>query len=325
MDQQGATASEPGEDSDAAASSAAAGATQPTTATAAAGARQAAGAAGESTPITRSQAEKVIGRALELADQDLRQHGSDPPLTVADVTDIARQLGLDPALVVRALREVRTTSTREAPATRTQRVIGPPRVTRTAVVSADATLVRTSAVEWMTQDEGMVRTGTRGDTDRWVRDKRILVSLRRGLHADRGSGALRDLKGVSITLTPDAEGSVVAIEADTTSVQATGLGIAAGGAVLSVLLGAGAAAIVPDSAVLGSDAAQFAAGFVPAIVATAGTAVVVTRTWVRAVRDGIEQALDGIAMTSVEPRLHPPESREGSWRQTAARWLGGGG
>lgn len=274
--------------------------------------------------LSRTQAEHVIRRALELEDLVQDDGGADPALTLADVTEIARQLGVQPRLVQRALTDVRMDQAADHGPTGLQRIIGQPHVAAATVVPADPDRVRRSAARWMAEDEGMVRTGRRGDTDRWVRDKRLLVNLRRGLQVDRGTGTLRDLRGIGVTVTPDAQGAVVVIEADTRSVQATGAGLAVGGSVLSALLGVGAAAVVPDSAAISSDAAQFAVTFIPAIAATAGTTLAVTRTWIRKVREGVEQALDGITMTTVEPRLPQPPPESGGWRETAMRWLGGG-
>lgn len=274
--------------------------------------------------LTRDEAEQVIRRALEL--QDTQQTGRDPGLSLADVADIAHQLGVDPSLVRRARSEVQVARQGDEAPYPAQRLLGPGHVAAARLVPGDSQPVRTAAAAWMTNDEGMTRVGRRGHTERWVRDKRLLVQLRRGLQADRGSGVLRDLDAVSVTITPDPEGAIVAVDADTSRVRTAGGVITAMGTVISAGIGAGVAAMVPDSGPLAGDAVQFGAAFIPSMAVGLGTTVAVTRTWTTKVRRAVEQALDGIAMTTTSPQLPaPPIRSDTGLRGTVLRWLGGGG
>lgn len=273
--------------------------------------------------LSKGEAEQIIRRALELQDAQA-QPGVEPGLSLADVQDIAAQLGVDTALVRRASSEVRVARQQDSGPRGGARLLGPDRVTSARLVPADPGLVRSATARWMTHDEGMTRAGTRGDTDRWARDKRLLVRLRRGLQADRSSGVLRDLHGVQVAVSPDVEGAIVSIEADTGKIRNAGIGIAATGAAISAGLGFGAAAVMPDTALMGMDVLQFASVVVPSLAVTVGTTLAVTRSWTQKVRQGIEQALDGITMTTVSPDLPElPLARPDGWQQTVWRWLGG--
>ncbi|HUG86420.1 MAG TPA: hypothetical protein VMM13_17775, partial [Euzebya sp.] len=206
-----------------------------------------------------------------------------------------------------------------------ERVLGPARVVAACLVPGQPDPVRTAARGWMTTDEGMTCVGTRGQTDRWVRDKRLLVQLRRGLQADRGSGVLRDLDAVSVTITPDPEGAIVTVDADTSRVRTAGGVTAATGTVISTGIGVAVAALI-DSGPPGADAMQFGAAFLPSMAITFGTTLAVTRIWTAKVRRAVEQALDGITMTSTTPQLPvPPTPADDGWRSTVVRWLGGQG
>lgn len=271
--------------------------------------------------LSRPQAERVIHRALHL--QDTRRSGPDDTMTLAQVEEVAAQVGVAPHLVRQALTEVRLATVTEYQPSRTERLLGPRRVAGAAVVDADPQQVRAASRQWMVHDEGMKRTGSRDDVDRWVKDKRLLVEIRRGLQATRGNGVLRDLTVVHVDVQPDEAGSIVCVDADTTAVQRAASGTAVAGVLGGIGVGLAAAAAIPDTAVISADIAQFAVGFAGSVAVGLGSAVVVARSWIGRVREGVDQALDGIAMTTRDPELPSPPSTATGWRRTALRWLGG--
>jgi hypothetical protein len=272
--------------------------------------------------FARTEVEQVIHRALELQDRSQGTSRAEVPLSLDDLIDIGGQLGIAPTVLQQALRDVRLAQLREPTPAGLQRLLGQPAVRGARLVTADPARVHAATAAWLAEDEGLVRTGTRGDAEQWVRDKRLLVNLRRGLQVDRGTGALRDLHEIAVRVLPEEGGAVVHVEADTTRIRTTGTAIAVGGALLSTLIGVGAAAVAPEVGPIG-EVGQFALGFVPAATATMATTAMVTRRWMAEVREGLDRALDGIAMTTHEPRSAAPASRPEGWRRTAARWLGG--
>ncbi len=279
------------------------------------------GARSSDVHLTRDQAERVIRRALQL--QQAEQIGPRGGMSLADVQEVAAQVGVEPDLVRRALKDVRLASAAEYEPSRTERLLGPARVAGAVVIDSDPVTARTATTAWMTNDEGMKRTGSRHNVDRWVKDKRLLVEVRRGLQATRGNGALRDLKSVSVDVRADDDGSIVYVDADTSTVQRAVAITAVSGVLGGIALGLGAAGVAPDTAVISSDVAQFAVGFLGSAAAGVGTAALVARTWIAKVREGVDVALDGISMTTMHPELPPPPPSTVGWRRTALRWLGG--
>lgn len=284
-------------------------------------------AADQGVALSRAQAERVISRALELAEPGAAP--DEPVLTLAQVQDIAAQVGVDREVVRRALADVRLAELSEHRTRRAEALLGPDAVTGARHVPASPDAVRVAVARWMADDEGMARVGVRGEAERWTKDGRLLVSLQRSLGSQRGGGVLRDLRAVTVTVAEegaDADATPVVLEADTTTIRQAGAAVAVGGAVLSAALGALTAGVLPDTASIGPDALQAAAAAVPALIATAVTAVAVTRTWTGRVREAVEQALDGIAMSTAGgdhlPALPAPDD---GWRGSLLRWLGGSG
>lgn len=279
------------------------------------------GARSSDVHLTRDQAERVIQRALQL--QQAEQIGPRGGMSLADIQDVAAQVGVEPDLVRRALKDVRLASAAEYEPSHTERLLGPSHVAGAVMIDSDPETARMATASWMTHDEGMKRTGSRDNVDRWVKDKRLLVEIRRGLQATRGNGALRDLKAVSVDVRPEEDGSIVYVDADTTKIQHAAGWIAASWAVAGLAMGAASAGFHSDAAAISSDVVQFVIPFVGSAVAGVGTAVVVARTWITKVKEGVDQALDGITMTTTHPELPPPPPTATGWRRTALRWLGG--
>lgn len=289
--------------------------------------RQAARRASQESPqdrlrLNRDQAEAVLRRALEL--QDARPGVADDRLSLADVQDVARQVGVDPSLVRRAMTDVRLATMAEHEPSRTERLLGPRRIASAVVVPGDPTATRVATIQWMVHEEGMKLTGSRVGAHRFVKDKRMLVELQRGLRATKSEGVLRDIQAVTVELSPDVDGTIVSVNADTSNITRTTTAIAAGSAVAGTIAGVAFAAAIPDGGVIGSDVGQFVVTFAGWAALGLGTATAVGRTWASKVRNGVEQALDGIAMTTSDPSsVHPIPHQTTGWRRTAVRWLGG--
>ncbi len=273
--------------------------------------------------LSRGQVERVIARALELQDQADVAPQVDR-LTLRQVQDVAGQVGIDPELLRRALAEVRLAGAPDPEPSRTERVLGPERIRGATLLPVAPGAARRAVAGWMVDDEGMRLAGTSGDTDRFIKDKRVMVELRRGLGVDRADGVLRDLRGVAVTAEPDPEGTVVRLEADTSGIRTAVAGIAAGGGLASLGLGIAAAAVIPDGAsVLAGDAAQLLATAAVGLATTAGTAAAVRRAWVARVRMAVDAALQGIDLAAQHPDGLPARDPLPGWRGQVQRWLGG--
>ncbi|WP_370327060.1 hypothetical protein [Euzebya sp.] len=271
--------------------------------------------------LSGAEVEQVIARAIELQQRAERQPSDG--LTLADVQDIAAQIGVDPAVVRRAVTDVRLTGAVAHEPSATERLLGPRHVGGAVLVPGDVVGVRAATRRWMGDDEHMRCTGTRGATDRWQKDQRLMTELRRGLSSGRGSGVLRDLREVAVTVAEDPEGTIVTLDADTAPIRTTAAGVLVTTAVSAVGAGAVAAGLTPDTAFLSSDVLQFAAAFAGTAAVGFGTAALTVRTWTRKVRTAVDHALDGITMSATQPELPRPPKPSGGWRRTVADWLGG--
>lgn len=270
--------------------------------------------------LDRDHAQRVIARALEL--QDLRD-GRIDGLDIADVMDVARQLGIDPSLVRRAALDVRLAAVAEHEPSRTERVLGPTRMAAASALDADLAAVQVAVARWMVDDEGMRAAGARGSRERWVKDKRILTEVRRGLQPGRASGVLRGLDQVVVTVEPVQDRTMLALEADTGPIRRTTIGISAAATATGAVAGTVAAAVLGDTGPLSGDLAQFAV--TAGAWAGGGLAIAqaVRRSWTEKARRAIAEAIDGITMTASSDQAVPRQTA-GGWRAVAHRLLGGG-
>lgn len=274
---------------------------------------------GDPVRLDRAHAERVIARALEL--QDARQ-GRPDGLTLAEVADVAGQLGVAPDLVRRAALDVRLAGAVEHEPSMAERLLGPARIVGATSVPVDIEAARQAVDRWMTTDEGMRMRGASADRQRWGKDARFVTEIKRGLGSPRASGVLRGLDEVDVTVEAIEDETVVTLEADTRKIQKAGVGIAAGSTLAGAAFGIAAATIIPDAAGGFSDLGQFGLTFGAWTVGGAATAVTVCRSWSSKVRRGVADALDGINMTTTWDGPEVVEERPG-WRSTVLRWLDG--
>ncbi len=283
--------------------------------------RQASPSSGGRGQLTRAQAERVIARALQLQEDAAPRSGEG--LTLDDIQDIGAQIGLDPKLIRRAVTDVRLATAADSEPSLTERLLGPRRVLGVTAVSQDPVAVRHGVHAWMTHDEGMRAVGARGPSERWVKDKRLIVGLQRGLQVSRASGVLRDIRAVTLTVDGEPDGTVVEVEADTRNIRATTTAIAVSGLAAGVAIGLANAGIIPDTAAISSDLGQFVVSFGGTAAVALGTAAAVGRRWTTRVREAVDDALDGITMMTSDPERGPPIPETGGWRQSLFRWMGG--
>lgn len=278
------------------------------------------GGARRQTHLSQPEVELVIARAVEL--QQDRDAGRGAGLTLAQLQDVVAQVGVDADLVRRALDEVRLATVDGATTGWVDRVLGPRRVAGAAVVTGSPDEVSRAIARWMVDDEGLLLAGNRDGADRWVPDKRVLTQVRHGLGATRSESALRGLRGVTARTEPASDGTLVAIEADTSSIRTTNAAVLSVGGLVGIGAGIAAAAGLPDGAGLASDVVQFAVGLGVPVAASAGVATAVHRTWLGRVRRAVVQAVDGISMTSRHGDA-PPAAPSHDWRALRRQWFGG--
>ena len=278
------------------------------------------GEASDRIHLSQREVERVIARAVEL--QQDREVGRGTGLTLADLQAVVAQVGVEADLVRRALDEVRLGTAEINEQGWMDRVLGPRSVAGAAVVAGSPDEVSRGIATWMTTEEGMLLAGTRDGADRWVPDNRLLTQMRHGLKATRSEGALRGLRNVTARTESAADGTLVAIEADTSSIRTANAAVLSVSGLAGIGLGVAAAVFYPDSVMLASDAAQFSAGFAGPVAAGVGIATIVRRTWLGQVRRAVLQAIDGISMKSRDGDDTKPAASV-DWRNIKRRWLGG--
>lgn len=269
--------------------------------------------------LSQREVEQVIARAVELQqDGEVGRHAG---LTLDDLQAVVAQVGVEADVVRRALDDVRLGRAGTPAQGWIDRVLGPGEVVGAAVVAGDVDEVRRAIATWMTTDEGLQLAGTRDGADRWVPDKRLLTQMRHGLKMTRSDSALRGLRVVTTRSEPASDGTLVAIEADTSSIRTATTAVLAASGLAGIGAGAALAAILPDAGAIASDVAQFSLGFGFPVAVGAGVTTVIHRSWLGRVRRAVVQALDGIGMTTRvgEDAASPAVD----WRAVKRQWFGG--
>lgn len=270
--------------------------------------------------LSQSEVEQVIARAVEL--QQDREFGRGSGLTLADLQAVVAQVGVDADLVRRALDEVRLLPAGSDEQGWTARVLGPTHVVGSAVVTGDADGVSRAIASWMSSEEGLLLAGTRDGADRWVPDNRLLTQVRHGMKVTRSESALRGLRGVTTRTGPAPDGTLVALEADTTPIRVANAAVLSVSGLVGIGAGVAAAVAFPDTAAVASDVLQFAAGFAVPAGAGAGITAIIHRSWLGRVRRAVVHALDGISMTSRDGHT-TTSSASLNWRTLRQRWRDG--
>ncbi|HLT96664.1 MAG TPA: hypothetical protein VK070_07730 [Acidimicrobiia bacterium] len=250
--------------------------------------------------LSRRDVERVLERAIQIQAQ---RHSSDS-LTAEQVKGIARELGLDDAVVDRAIREeLRRPSQDEG-----EGRLVPERLVESAVIDGTPEEVAKNIATWMEREEGLQAVARLPDGIRWEPDTRLITSTRL-VFGSAGTKALRQLPEVVHHQRPvTADEQLVELVVGTGRIKATAWGLGGGVTALGLAAGAFTAAVVPG----GSDLLQFLSAAVPGLAAGATSLLLTARVWTRSVRRGMRRALDGIA----HPELYRRSSR---WRRRARR------
>lgn len=241
--------------------------------------------------LTREDAERVLESAIHLQSQ---RHAAET-FTSDQVRLIARELGLEDALVDRAIREEMSRRNQQASALEGRAISG------SAPVRGPRREVESRVMGWMETEEGLRPVARTERGVRWERDSHWLTSTRLALGTE-ATKALRGMPEVAHRLTllqPDEH--LVEIEVETGRIRHTAWGVGGGVAAAGAGGGALAAALVPG----GNDLLQFLSVAGPAVVAAAASGVLTARLWAGSIRKGVDKALSGIA----HPDLHPKAAR----------------
>ncbi len=223
-------------------------------------------------------------------------------VTREQLDQIASELGVDPAVVDRAIgEEMRATPPGEEPVRWSW--LGPARVVDRTEVSGDEAEVAEHVMQWMEGEEGLRPLARTGDGIRWVPDTHWTTATRLAF-GSAGTKALRGMTEVvhrQIALGRDRQ--VVELEVATGKIRIASAAVGASIAGAGVLVGGVVAAAIPG----GNDLIQFLLGAVPGAALGVGTAATTGRVWGDSIRKGVSRALDGIA--------HPELYRRGRRRR----------
>lgn len=242
--------------------------------------------AGRLDRLSRVDAERVLERAIRLQTQRQRE-----AFTSEQIKRIAAELGVDSALVDRAMREQMT----EPPAERSG-IFGPDRLVDRVTVRGSAVEVDESILGWLEREEGLRPMARIDGGIRWEPDRHWTTSTRLAF-GSQSTKALRGMPEVVHRRTQLAgEEQLVELEVETGRIRATALGLGAGLGIAGI--GGGVATAFGVSG--GNDLAQFAAVAVPMLAVAGGAALITARAWANSIRRGISRALYGIA----HPELH---------------------
>lgn len=260
--------------------------------------------AGRLDRLSRVDAERVLERAIRLQAQGQRE-----AFTPEQLKRIAAELGVDSALVDRAMREHVT----EAPPVRSG-ILGPDRLVDRITVRGSADEVDESILRWLEREEGLRPMARIDGGIRWEPDRHWTTSTRLafGSHSTK---ALRGMPEVVHRRTQLAgEEHLVELEVETGRIRVTALGLGAGLGIAGV--GGGVATAFGVAG--GNDIAQFASVAVPMLAVAGGTALITARAWTNSIRRGISRALYGIA----HPELHRRSSRRRGYGEKRRRRSG---
>ncbi len=238
--------------------------------------------------LSVDEAERVLERAIDL---QINAPGADPADTLdTDVlARIAEELDIDQRHLQQALLEELFRVEVDEPGL-LDRLLVPEAITAHGPVSGNASAVRQTVDDWMTNHEGMRKRAENAAVTRWEKDEGFGAFVRKAMQMSRGKRSLRTTAGVSSSVRQATDSQqVVVLEADTTNLRRLALGLLAGAAV------AGGAVAAASGVV---DASGFGADNVAAGVATAaifgGGVVIGIKMWAQRIRDGLARAIDAI-------------------------------
>ncbi len=241
--------------------------------------------------------ERVLKRAIELQSDDT--HGPDT-YDRAMLSQIADELGIDPAYVERALSEELSAVPPELPPSVWHRFFAPRIMVERASLEADHHEAQSTVRTWMTRHEGLRPQRRIASGMVWEPDRSPVSAIRRGLKLSQGTGALRTVRSVTHHIEPVGDHRhVVTVEADTgivTTVAASvGLSLAGAGGLTGTILGL--AGVLPLWGGL-----LIAGG---AVALGLGVSLTIAKTWASSLRRGLHRAIAGITNPDL---VEAPES-----------------
>jgi hypothetical protein len=249
-------------------------------------------------PVPADQADKILRRAIELQTEESTRRVD--PIDRDKLVRMARELNVDPDFLLRALAEHQAgVSLDDRLDTVWQKVLAPDKVMATRIVKGDRRRVEAAAESWFRSHEGLRPRRHFEDGILWEKDSHPITSIRMGLKLGQGTGALRDIRGVTHRVREIKGGEqLVSIEANTAGLRKTGQTLLAVGAVAT------AGAVGVGSTAFGGplEPATIALALSTLAVFTGSTILGVRMAFNRLTR-GINRALDAVSDTFA-PRRH---------------------
>lgn len=256
--------------------------------------------------------ERVLRRAIELQFDD--DHGPDT-LNPEHIERIAREIGIDPAHVRRALFEEATAS-EQVEMTPLDRFLAPVRMKERTIVEGDPANVANTVDTWLEKHEGLQKRRLHGHGVVWEKDPSPVASIRMGIGVGKGTGALRGVGPITSHMhSVEPEKHLVTLEADTAVIGRVAKGLLAAGIGLSVVLGFVLAVLGAGWGALG--------GALGVLALFGGLGFVTAKAWASRVRNGLRRAIDAIKLPGVN-RVHETiferiERALSTWRGPSGR------
>jgi hypothetical protein len=202
-------------------------------------------------PISRTALDRVLARAAEL--QAGAADDSSGALTEAQVLDLGKEAGIDPAVLRQALAEERSRVELPVESGFAARVAGPAHVSATRTVRGTPASVMRALDAWMQQAECMQVVRRLEDRATWEARRGFVGNLTRGLNLAGRSYQLCRARQVAATVSAiDAQRTLVRLDADLSNGRDTQVrvgGVTAGvGLSASGVLGVFYAVAVPHVA-----------------------------------------------------------------------------
>lgn len=248
-------------------------------------------------PVPADQADKILRRAIELQSEE-SIHKVDP-IDREKLVRMAGELNVDPDFLLRALAEHQAgISLDDRLDTVWQKVLAPDKVMATRIIKGSGNQVESAAETWFRNHEGLRPRRHYEDGILWEKDSHPITSIRMGLKLGQGTGALRDIRGVTHRVREIKPGEqLVSIEADTAGLRRTGQTMLAVGAVAT----AGA---------IGVGSSAFGGPLEPGTIALAlstlavftGSTILGVRMAFNRLKRGINRALDAVSDSFVPRR-----------------------
>lgn len=167
-------------------------------------------------PISRTALDRILARATEL--QAGSPDESSDRLTEAQVLDLGKEVGIDPAVLRQALAEERARVDLPVESGFAARVAGPAHVSTTRTVNGTPPAIMRALDGWMQREECLQVVRRLDDRATWEARRGFVGNLTRGLNLGGRSYQLCRARQVSATVSAvDARRTLVRLDADLSS------------------------------------------------------------------------------------------------------------